>query len=250
MRGRKKMTLLESLRYYADYLFHSQEYEKTGDIGEQHLYRELIALFGKKNIFRNLYLEKENGKTTEIDLLAIHSTGIYVFESKNYSGLIIGSTEERQWRQILGKKVYTFYNPILQNNMHIRALQGYLLEKYPNINYYSYIVFSIRCDLTEIETAQERTFVLKREFLKQNLTNILQSQEPILSEKEISTLSLFFKSKERPDETVRVQHNKNIQEALNRCPNCNGRLVVRYNKKTNQTFHGCENFPKCRYTKS
>jgi len=34
------------------------------------------------------------------------------------------------------------------------------------------------------------------------------------------------------------------------CPkaHCNGRLVYRTNKNTNEKFIGCENFPTCRYT--
>lgn len=38
----------------------------------------------------NLYLPKEDGSTTEIDLIMLSETGILVFESKNYSGWIFG----------------------------------------------------------------------------------------------------------------------------------------------------------------
>lgn len=39
--------------------------------------------------------------TYEIDLIMISETGIYVFESKNYSGWIFGDEKQRYWTQIL-----------------------------------------------------------------------------------------------------------------------------------------------------
>mgnify|MGYP002509292044 CR=1 FL=1 len=33
----------------------------------------------------NLYIPKDNGETTELDVVLLHESGIYVFESKNYS---------------------------------------------------------------------------------------------------------------------------------------------------------------------
>ena len=41
------------------------------------------------------------GRTSEIDLLMIHEKGIFVFESKNYSGWIFGSADQLHWTQSL-----------------------------------------------------------------------------------------------------------------------------------------------------
>ena len=43
----------------------------------------------------------------------IHEKGIFVFESKNYSGWIFGSADQLNWTQSLqnGEK-HHFYNPI------------------------------------------------------------------------------------------------------------------------------------------
>ena len=38
-----------------------------------------------------------NGKKTEIDVLMIYKSGIYVFESKNYGGWIYGDQYEDTW---------------------------------------------------------------------------------------------------------------------------------------------------------
>lgn len=60
----------------------------TGNWGEVLTAKELkyVQLFGRKGrILRNIYVPKDNGETSEIDLLYITQKGIFVFESKNYS---------------------------------------------------------------------------------------------------------------------------------------------------------------------
>ena len=60
----------------------------TGKLGEVLTAKELkyVQLFGRKGrILRNIYVPKDNGETSEIDLLYITQKGIFVFESKNYS---------------------------------------------------------------------------------------------------------------------------------------------------------------------
>ena len=65
-----------------------------GKYGEILTERELrfVQLFGRKGkILRNIYLPKDNGETSELDVIFITQKGIFVFESKNYSGWIISS---------------------------------------------------------------------------------------------------------------------------------------------------------------
>ena len=58
----------------------------------------------------------------------------------NISGQIYGDENSNQWCKILHNKTKKqFYNPIFQNNGHIRALKHILGNSYP---YYSIIVFS------------------------------------------------------------------------------------------------------------
>jgi hypothetical protein len=52
----------------------------------------------------NLYIPKKDGSTTEIDLIMLSQTGVYVFESKNYSGWIFGDEKSKNWMQTLQSK--------------------------------------------------------------------------------------------------------------------------------------------------
>ena len=67
--------------------------EWVGKRGETLTERELklVKLFGRKGrTLRNVYIPKDNGETSEIDVVYITQKGIFVFESKNYSGWIFG----------------------------------------------------------------------------------------------------------------------------------------------------------------
>lgn len=99
-------------------------------------------------ILFNLYIPKENGETTEIDLILITPYGLFVIESKNYSGWIFGNTNNKFWTQTLparrwGINKEHFYNPIKQNANHILHLKNLLKIDIP---YWSIIAFSDDCE--------------------------------------------------------------------------------------------------------
>lgn len=94
-----------------------------GYVGEFAVLSEVLQkIEGKFKVLMNLNVPID-GKTTEIDLLMIHETGIYVFEVKNYKGTIYGDMDGKRWTQYFRTvKNNMFLNPVLQNEYHIRAL--------------------------------------------------------------------------------------------------------------------------------
>ena len=52
-------------------------------------------------IFKVNYLPKENGETTELDVIFLHESGVYVFDLKNYNGRIFGTETQQYWAQSL-----------------------------------------------------------------------------------------------------------------------------------------------------
>lgn len=135
-----------------------------GDVGE---FGEWLTEYALKNIagryflLKNLYIPYK-GRTSEIDLLLVHERGIRVFESKNYSGWIFGKASDRYWTQSLNKSSKShFYNPILQNATHIKALTEYLgLPDQPKPK--SYIIFSERCELKSVPESTDEVKICKR----------------------------------------------------------------------------------------
>ena len=117
-----------------------------GYYGEYLVFKELYPkLTGCCKILMNLQIPTGDGRTTEIDLLLIHETGLYVFEMKHYKGTIYGKSSDKKWTQYFRTTSNShFYNPILQNQYHINALQN----MFPQIPIHSLIVFtSPECDL-------------------------------------------------------------------------------------------------------
>ena len=102
-----------------------------GYYGEYKVFCELLnKLNGKCKLLMNLNIPTKT-KTTEIDLILLHETGIYVFEVKHYKGIIYGSEGNKIWTQYFRtSENETFNNPILQNNYHLKALSELLPEEH------------------------------------------------------------------------------------------------------------------------
>jgi hypothetical protein len=157
-----------------------------GDYGEFLTFKEIVRWSSNYNynykILRNLNI----GTHCEIDLVWIHETGIYVFESKNISGRIYGDKNSKQWCQILNSQLKKqLYNPIFQNNGHINVLKHILGNNY---FYCSIIVFSERCVLDEIPSDTHSRIITKRNYLRSKLTEKITSEQSKLSIAQIEAL--------------------------------------------------------------
>lgn len=73
-------------------------------------------------LINNLTL-KINDSYSQIDHVYITDKAIFVIETKNHSGLVLGKEEDRQWTVIYGPKKFPMYNPLKQNETHIKMLQ-------------------------------------------------------------------------------------------------------------------------------
>lgn len=124
------------------------EFETRGDTGENIIEYDLINLHFYKKILRNLYIPY-NGGTSEIDLIMLTEFGIYVIESKNYSGWIFGNENNKNWTVSYNRNTKEkLYNPIWQNNTHIKALTNYLQITDNGIN--SLIIFGGGAELKKV----------------------------------------------------------------------------------------------------
>lgn len=81
------------------------------------------------DIYRPLHdviIPNGHGGTTQIDHVILSRFGIFVIETKNRNGLIVGAPNQRNWQQIHNGRAFEFYNPLMQNDGHIRALARFL----------------------------------------------------------------------------------------------------------------------------
>ncbi len=157
----------------------------------------------------NLEIPTKDGKTTEIDLLMIHSTGIYVFEIKHYKGIIYGNVNDNKWTQFFRTQDNnTFQNPFSQNAYHLRALK----ELIPNTNLYSVVVFTNEdCEL-KVENDNNELILSELHALISNLENTFNKYESKYSISDIdNSFSLLSTFSKLTSETIEVDHETPIQ---------------------------------------
>mgnify|MGYP000182789796 CR=1 FL=1 len=180
----------------------------TGAVGEFYTYEKLENLPGHHHLITNLYLPKKRGGTTEVDLVFICESGIYVIESKNYSGWIFGNEKGRYWTQVLNKNhKERFFNPIMQNTGHITALKDVL--ELDDSYFRSVIVFSERCQLKKIEMESDDILVIKRDQLARLMKEECLHGDKCLSKSEVD--AIFYRKllpyshadQEKKDEHIR-----------------------------------------------
>lgn len=76
-------------------------------------------------VFLDVTLPSSHG-STQIDHIVVSRYGVFVIETKNYTGWIFGDTKSKQWTQIIYKEKNRFMNPLRQNYKHTKAIESFL----------------------------------------------------------------------------------------------------------------------------
>lgn len=110
--------------------------------GEALVSHVLMTEFGPPDyhLLNHVTIRMEDG-TTEVDHILVSRFGVFVIETKDYSGWIFGRAGDTTWTQVRYKWRSTFQNPIFQNRRHVRAVQG-LLDFLPPDAVMSVVVFA------------------------------------------------------------------------------------------------------------
>lgn len=219
-----------------------------GFLGEKAVSVILSRLGSQKYRVFNDVMLNINGKTSQIDHLVVSNYGLFVIETKNYKGWIVGDERSEYWTQVIYKHKEKLYNPIKQNYGHVQALKR-ILDDYPDIPIIPIVVFSINANLKVKISSSEVVYSvnLLKTIKKYNLEVVSDGvKEAIFSR----IASLNIDDKELKKQHVSVIH-KNKQEKgqkINKdiCPKCGGLLIARRGRYGE--FKGCSNFPKCRFT--
>ncbi len=137
---------------------------RSGKRGEKMVAKELARLKKKDFIVLNdLLLPTVNGKTSQIDHVVVSTRGIFVIETKNHAGRISGAEQAQYWQQHLSSQSRGFYNPVLQNRSHLRAVKRHLPKLDSDI-FSSMVVFSDawRLDIKADDIIIERSLLPDR----------------------------------------------------------------------------------------
>ncbi len=223
-----------------------------GKIGESQVSRVLDSLPEEYTVVNDVTIPDQKGisdttYTTQIDHVVVSPYGIFVVETKNYSGWIFGSENSKRWKETFKTtEGHFFYNPIKQNWGHIYALAERLRL---DVRLFKPVVaFSDNCEL-HVESTTPVVFIseLKETILSYSQEVITTENVALISNRlrEISLVGTEIESEHIESIGERFVE-KNMIISQRKCPRCGGNLVLR-NGKYGQ-FYGCSNYPYCRFT--
>lgn len=180
--------------------------EWMGRRGERLCESELrwVRLLGRKGtVLRNAYVPKRGGGTSEIDVLFVTRKGVFVIESKNYSGWIFGSEGQRYWTAVQkGGRKDRFYNPVMQNASHVKWLREFLADGTP---LFPIVAFSERCELKKVEV-EHGGAVIKRDRLYATVRRIWDASPDALSEEQVADVVSRLEPLTRVDAEAKREH--------------------------------------------
>lgn len=110
--------------------------------GEASVRKIIISNFQSPefHLLNNITLPFQDG-TTQVDHILVSTKGIFVIETKHFSGWIFGEEKSPVWTQVIYRTKNKFQNPIRQNYKHIKVIQ-HLLDFLPEEQIHSIVVFT------------------------------------------------------------------------------------------------------------
>lgn len=187
-----------------------------GQAGEHNVSKELklLKLFGRDGtILRNVYVPTSAGETSEIDVIYVTRKGVFVVESKAYSGWIFGSATDRNWTVCYkdGHKEL-FYNPVMQNATHCQRLGEYLGNFLLGVRVplFSIVAFSDRCELKKVDGGT--TPVVKRSQLFATIRRIWDVNPDALRKAQVAQVASALEPLTHANETIKTAHIDSIRK--------------------------------------
>ena len=220
--------------------FYKSDTDK-GKEGEVKVARKLERCATKTSrLLNDVVLLDSKGESYQIDHIFINENGIWIIETKNWSGYIYGTDEQQEWTQVLahGKEKNRMYSPVKQNLTHAYKIQTLL--KTTTIP----LVVFVSADIRNVRSSYVCDIIDLPRVVKRNFGFILSGQEIEMYYQKI----LAYQAK---CNVTSEQHSKKMEEKQLRlkegfCPKCGARLVERYG--ASGIFCGCSNYPRCNFT--
>lgn len=190
-----------------------------------------------------LLYNAENGRSSQIDHIFICKNGVFVIETKNYSGTLYGDDRQQEWRLVHENGEVQFrHSPVKQNATHTYLVQKIVGDDIP---VHGLVVF-VHGNITHVQS----NYVYTPDTLP-DAFRLFGAQSPLTPETISEVYERILKYRESFP-VSRWEHLENISKtraALNAniCPRCGGNLVLRKGKYGQ--FYGCSNYPKCKFTK-
>lgn len=232
VKHRKRVKAYQTTPYYLETKLSYQKMRSTkGRPFEVQVYNSVHAVMGNQaRILTNLSIPQANAINidSQIDLVVLHPSGLYVVEIKDYSGPLMGRVDEPIWiPYIVSKKPnknskkredgfainYALLNsfkraghsnPIKQNEIHIQTLQAIIKEDYKNV-----VIFSDRM-FSEVPTGPHRS--IPAIFSLIQFTDMLVTAPAKYSLQEIERIEQTLKSLNKSSRSSEQLHKARVSK--------------------------------------
>ena len=237
------IAIIVALFYFAKFVPSQAEYH--GRQGEQWVFSILKQLPDDYYIWNDIVLQR-NGYSVQIDHVVISPYGIFVIETKNYTGRIYGNDDSDQWMKYMYGYKYYFGNPLKQNDSHVKALAELFC-----LSFNSFFPIVVFLNGADIRCNTRKTVI----YADQLLDEIYSHYQPVMMLSDVQRLADVLNSATIETEDTRKEHLNKVYECIGRknyqiyngiCPKCGGNLVERESR--HGSFLGCSNYPKCKFT--
>jgi hypothetical protein len=185
---------------------------RIGELGEHKINIQLDQLPKSCKYISDIMIlnAKSRSGYSQIDHVIISPYGLFVIETKNYSGEIKGERKDKQWTV---NKRFKLYNPLFQNYGHIKALEN-ILHGYKKLKFLSMISFTMRCrfsidpNLRKIHSDELIVYDVElSEFIQRKLLRLeTENTEPLLTEKDINSIYEMINNANITNLAIREEH--------------------------------------------
>ena len=220
--------------------------QAAGVLGEKRVDRLLREKLqdGSYWVLKNLELPAR-GESLQIDHIVVAPTGIFVIETRNYSGWISGSEEEYSWTLESFHKKFRFLNPYRQNLKHVAAVTDFLGCDPRQVQ--SIVVFAGR---GKFRTALPSSVL----FLKELVTYIHSHRKSVMSEQEATKYADRLLDWDDSKTMQSQSHAVEVVDLSQGCPECGAEFVSGASERVAaNSVEGasltCAN-PQCRFRRS
>lgn len=170
---------------------------RSGVQGEKRTQKVFEKLPNAYYIYSDLKVVFDD-RESQLDHVVVGPTGVFVIESKNTNGKILGDGLEKYWvQEKIGSKggLYKneFYSPLKQVGTHVYRLSSVLKKNGINVWIESCVFFSNPKTVVEVKNLKVPVFSLKNHGSKELIDYIIEGTRTRLTEEDIKKINRIIK---------------------------------------------------------
>lgn len=171
---------------------------RAGVEGEEATARIIKTLPEQYYGIQNLKITYDN-KTSELDIVVVGPTGVFVIETKNISGSVNGNYHDTEWTKqkiSKGNRIYisSFYSPIKQVGTHVYRFANHLRSNGIHVHVDSAVYFANPEATVEISGTSNKTAVFSAaNYGDERLINFITDREKVINNVQIKRILNLLK---------------------------------------------------------